>query len=61
MLLDVTFRMVYLKCASKHVSWALSFNIVYKIHLFLRKNFGGTRQPRKKMNPPSIILGGGER
>ena len=27
--------------------------------LFLGKNFGDTRHPYEKMNPPSIILGGG--
>ena len=27
--------------------------------LFLGKNFGNTRHPCDKMNPPSIILGGG--
>ena len=26
---------------------------------FLGKKFGGTRHPYEKMNPPSIILGGG--
>ena len=27
--------------------------------LFLGKKIGGTRHPCEKMNPPSIILGGG--
>ena len=27
--------------------------------LFLGKNFGGTRHPCERMNPPLIILGGG--
>ena len=29
--------------------------------LFSGNNFGGTRHPCEKMNPPSIILGGGAR
>ena len=38
---------------------AFQRNVSYEIPLFLEKNFDGTRHSCEKMNPPSMILGGG--
>ena len=35
------------------------FNIAYKIHFFLGKNFGGTRHPYEKNEPTLDHSGGG--
>ena len=46
----------------KHVLWALTVNIAYKIHFFFEeKILVALDTHTKKMNPPSIILGGGAR
>ena len=37
----------------------LAFNIAYKIHFFLGKNFGGTRHPCEKNDPTLDHSGGG--
>ena len=61
MLLSETFRMICLKCVScngKLVKIALTFNIAYKIHFFLGKNYGGTRHPYEK-NEPTLDHSGG--
>ena len=37
----------------------ISFNIAYKIHLFLGNNLGGTRHPYEKNKPTLDHSGGG--
>ena len=40
--------MRFSKSTQKHVLWALTLNIAYKIYLFFRgKKFGCTRHPEK--------------
>ena len=47
------------KNTQKHVFCALSLNISYKIHFFFGEKILVTLDTyAKKMNPPSIILGG---
>ena len=44
----------------KPVEWYVTrYNQIMSTLLKLGKNFGDTRHPYDKMNPPSIILGGG--
>ena len=51
---------VLVKKTQKHVFCALSLNISYKIHLFFGENFLVALDTYvKKINPPSIVLGGG--
>ena len=48
------------KNPQKHVFCALSLNISYKIHFFFGEKILVTLDTyAKKMNPPSIVLGGG--
>ena len=51
---------VLVKKTQKHVFCALSLNISYKIHFFFgEKILVALDTYAKKMNPPSIVLGGG--
>ena len=51
---------VLVKKTQKHVFCALSLNISYKIHFFFGENILVALDTyAKKMNPPSIVLGGG--
>ena len=47
------------KKTQKHVFCALSLNISYKIHFFFGEILVALDTYAKKMNPPSIVLGGG--
>ena len=51
---------VLVKKTQKHVFCALSLNISYKIHFFFGENILVALDTyAKKMNPPSIVMGGG--
>ena len=51
---------VLVKKTQKHVFCALSLNISYKIYFFFgEKILVALDTYAKKMNPPSIVLGGG--
>ena len=51
---------VLVKKTQKHFYCALSLNISYKIHFFFgEKILVALDTYAKKMNPPSIVLGGG--
>ena len=51
---------VLVKKTQKHVFCALSLNISYKIHFFFwEKILVALDTYAKKMNPPSIVWGGG--
>ena len=53
-------KQVLIKKTQKHVFYALSLNISYKIHFFFGENFLVALDTyTKKMSPPSIVWGGG--
>ena len=57
---EVGENQVLVKKTQKHVFCAVSLNISYKIHFFFGENFLVALDTyAKKMNPLSIVLGGG--
>ena len=59
-LMESWWKTSFSKKTQKHVFCALSLNISYKIHFFFReKILVALETYAKKMNPPSIVLGGG--
>ena len=56
---EVVENCVLVEIHKKTFLWALPFNVIYKIPFILRKICGDTRHPCEKINPPSIVSGGG--